>query len=128
LGCLSVHGMHAHIETVAQIAKVLLQRRLSSFTGFKAIRFPRRLAHRPPAFEAVAMVRHDLQHVDYCHTISLRCATCSFARSNGKSYIRLPCALEQCLYLNVLPLLRQPVLRLGYCGTPFIGAVSGLLR
>jgi hypothetical protein len=36
--------------------------------------------------------------------------------------------LEQCLYRNVMPLLRQPVLRLGYCGTPFIGAVSGFLR
>src|SRR5262245_45112669 len=36
--------------------------------------------------------------------------------------------LEQCLYLNVASLLRQPVLRLGYCGTPFIGAVSGFLR
>src|SRR5215831_4287484 len=36
--------------------------------------------------------------------------------------------LEQCLYCNVAPLLRQPVLRLGYCRTPLIGAVSGLLR
>ena len=68
LGRLGVHGVHAHIETVAQIAKVSLQRSLSGFTGFKAIRFPRRLAHRPPAFEAVAMVRHDLKHVDYRHT------------------------------------------------------------
>src|SRR4029453_18006264 len=68
LGCLSVHGVHAYIETVAQIAKVLLQRRLSGFTGFKAIRFSRRLAHCPPAFEAVAMVRHDLKHIDYRHT------------------------------------------------------------
>src|SRR4030095_4926905 len=76
LGHLGVHGVHAHIEAVAQIAKVLLQRRLSSFTGFKAIRFPRRLAHRPPAFEAVAMVRHDLKHVDYRHTAPLCSAAC----------------------------------------------------
>src|SRR5262245_57947630 len=68
---LGVHDVHAHIEAVAQIAKVLLQRRLSGFTGLKAIRFPRRLAHGPPAFEAVAMMRHDLQNVNYCHTLSL---------------------------------------------------------
>jgi len=36
--------------------------------------------------------------------------------------------LEQCLYRNVAPLLRQPVLRLGYCRTPLIGVVNGLLR
>ena len=71
LSHLGVHGVHAHIETVAQIAKVLLQRSLGGFTGLEAIRFPRRLAHCPPAFEAVAMVRHDLQHVDYRHTIPL---------------------------------------------------------
>jgi hypothetical protein len=71
LGSLGVHGVHTHIETVAQIAKVLLQRSLGGFTGLKAIRFPRRLAHGPPAFEAVAMVRHDLQHVDDRHTVSL---------------------------------------------------------
>jgi hypothetical protein len=65
--------MHAHIEAVAQIAKVLLQRRLSGFTSIKAIRFPRRLAHGPPAFEAVAVMRHDLQNVDYCHILSLCC-------------------------------------------------------
>src|SRR5215813_7168441 len=75
-GSLGLWRARAHIETVAQIAKVLLQRRLSSFTGFRAIRFPRRLAHRPPAFEAVAMVRHDLKHVNYRHTTSL----CSAAR------------------------------------------------
>ncbi|HSX82706.1 MAG TPA: hypothetical protein VLQ80_29615 [Candidatus Saccharimonadia bacterium] len=63
--------MHTHIETVAQIAKVLLQRSLGGFTGLKAIWFPRRLAHGPPAFEAVAMMRHDLQHVDDRHTVSL---------------------------------------------------------
>jgi len=34
-----------HIETVAQIAKSVLQRSLGGFTGLKAIRFPRRLAH-----------------------------------------------------------------------------------
>jgi len=71
LGSLGVHGVHAHIETVAQIAKVLPQRSLGGFTGLKAIRFPRRLAHGPPAFEAVAMVRHDLQNIDYRHTVSL---------------------------------------------------------
>jgi hypothetical protein len=60
-----------HIETVAQIAKVLLQRSLGGFTGLKAIRFSRRLAHGPPAFEAIAMVRHDLKHVDYRHIVSL---------------------------------------------------------
>jgi hypothetical protein len=69
LSSLGVHGVHAHIETVAQIAKVLLQRRLGGFTGLKAIRFPRRLAHGPPAFEAVAMVRHDLKYIDYRHTV-----------------------------------------------------------
>src|SRR5262245_30797632 len=69
LSRLGVHGVHAHIETVAQIAKVLLQRSLGGFTGLKAIRFPRRLAHGPPAFEAVAMVRHDLKHVDYRHIV-----------------------------------------------------------
>jgi len=69
LSSLGVHGVHAHIETVAQIAKVLLQRRMGGFMGLKAIRFPRRLAHGPPAFEAVAMVRHDLKHVDYRHTV-----------------------------------------------------------
>src|SRR5215831_18837566 len=74
LGSLGVHGVHAHIETIAQIAKVLLQRSLGRFTGLKAIRFPRRLAHGPPAFEAVAMVRHDLKHIDYRHTVSLRSA------------------------------------------------------
>jgi hypothetical protein len=63
--------VYAHIETVTQIAKVLLQRSLGGFTGLKAIRLPRRLAHGPPAFEAVAMVRHNLKHVDYCHTVSL---------------------------------------------------------
>jgi hypothetical protein len=68
---LGVHGVHAHIETVAQIAKVLLQRSLGGFTGLKAIRFSRRLAHGPPAFEAIAMVRHDLKHVDYRHIVSL---------------------------------------------------------
>src|SRR5712691_560330 len=36
--------------------------------------------------------------------------------------------LEQRLYLNVAPLLRQPVLCLGHCRTPFVGAVSGFLR
>jgi len=36
--------------------------------------------------------------------------------------------LEQCFYCNVMPLLRQPVLRLGYCWTPFVGAVSGFSR
>jgi hypothetical protein len=71
LGSLGVQGVDTHIETVAQIAKVLLQRSLGGFTGLKAIRFPRSLAHGPPAFEAVAVVRHDLKHVDYCHTISL---------------------------------------------------------
>src|SRR5215467_96208 len=76
LGCLGVHDVHAHIETVGQIAKVLLQRRLSGFMGFKAIRFSRRLAHCAPAFEAVAMVRHDLKHVDYRHTTPF----CSAAR------------------------------------------------
>jgi len=69
LGRLDVYGVHAHIETVAQIAKVLLQRRLGRFTGLKAIRFPRRLAHGAPAFEAVAMVRHDLKSIDYRHTV-----------------------------------------------------------
>jgi hypothetical protein len=76
LSSLGVHGVHAHIKTVAQIAKVLLQRSLGGFTRLKAIRFPRRLAHGPPAFEAVAMVRHDLQHVDYRHIVPsamLRC-------------------------------------------------------
>jgi hypothetical protein len=63
--------MHAHIEAVAQIAKVLLQRRLSGFTSIKAIRFPRRLAHGPPAFKAVSMVRHDLQNVYHCHDLPL---------------------------------------------------------
>jgi hypothetical protein len=63
--------MHAHIEAVAQIAKVLLQRRLSGFTSIKAIRFPRRLAHGAPAFEAVAMMRHDLQNVYHRHDLPL---------------------------------------------------------
>src|SRR5215831_5020080 len=89
LGSLGVHGVHAHIETVAQIAKVLLQRSLGGCTGLKAVRFPRRLAHGPPAFEAVAMVRHDLKHVDYRHTDSLCCAACSFSDRNGKSYRRV---------------------------------------
>jgi hypothetical protein len=71
LSSLGVHGVHAHIETVAQIAKVLLQRRLGGFTRLKAIGCPRRLAHCAPAFEAVAMVRHDLKHVDYRHTAPL---------------------------------------------------------
>jgi len=74
LGSLDVHGVHAHIETVAQIAKVVLQRSLGGFTGLKAIRLPGRLAHGPPTFEAVAMVRHDLKHIDYRHTTPLCCA------------------------------------------------------
>src|SRR5215471_13386024 len=77
LGSLSVHGVHTHIEPIAQIAKVLLQCSLSGFTGLEAIRFPRRLAHGPPAFETIAMVRHDLKHIDYCHIVSL----CSAART-----------------------------------------------
>ena len=36
--------------------------------------------------------------------------------------------LQPGLYRNVVPLLRQPALRLSHCGTPFIGAVSGFLR
>lgn len=71
LGRLSVYGMHAHIETVAQIAKVLPQHSLGGFTGLKIIRFSRRLAYSSPAFEAIAVVRSDLQHVDYHHTVSL---------------------------------------------------------
>jgi hypothetical protein len=85
LGRFGIHGVNTHIETVAQIAKVLLQRRMGGFTRRKAIRFPRSLAHGPPAFEAVAMVRHDLKHIDYRHTISLCCAVWSFSRRNGKS-------------------------------------------
>jgi hypothetical protein len=81
LGRLGVHGVYAYIEAVAQIAKVLLQRSLGGFICLKAIRFPRRLAHGPPAFEAVAMVRHDLKHVDDRHTVSLCSAACSFSRS-----------------------------------------------
>src|SRR5262249_40370008 len=71
LGSLGVHGVHAHIETVAQIAKVLLQRSLGGFTGPKAIGSPKRLAPGPPPFGAVAMVRHDWQNIDYRHTVSL---------------------------------------------------------
>ncbi len=105
LGSLGIHGVHAHIETVAQIAKVLLQRSLSGFTALKAIRLPRRLAHGPPAFKAVAMVRHDLKHVDYRHTVSLCCAAWSFSRSNGKSSMRVLRELHNSLTLY--PLLYQ---------------------
>src|SRR5262249_2942405 len=71
LGSLGGHGVHAHMETVAKIAKVLLQRRLGGFAGLNAIRSPRRLAHGPPAFGAVARVRHDLKNIAYRHTVSL---------------------------------------------------------
>ena len=66
-----VHAVHAHIETVAEIAKVLPQCSLSGFTRRKAIRLPGRLTHRPPAFEAVPVVRHDLNHIDHSHTVFL---------------------------------------------------------
>jgi hypothetical protein len=79
-----------HIETVAQIAKVLLQRSLGGFTGLKAIWFPRRLAHGPPAFKAIAMVRHDLKHVDYCHTISFAGLHGAFPAVMGKAPYAFP--------------------------------------
>src|SRR2546421_2743330 len=85
LSSLGVHGVHAHIETVAQIAKVLLQRSLGGFTGLKAVRFPRRLAHGPPAFETIAMVRHDLQHVDYRHAVPSAVPPVAFPRVTGKA-------------------------------------------
>src|ERR1700752_2164636 len=66
-----VHAVHPHIDTIAEIAKVLLQCSLSGFTRLKAIRLPGRLAHRTPAFEAVPVVCHDLNHIDHSHTLSL---------------------------------------------------------
>ena len=66
-----VHAVHAHIETVAEIAKVLLQCSLRGFMRLKTIRLPGRLAHRTPAFEAVPVVRHDLNNVDHSHIVSL---------------------------------------------------------
>src|SRR5919197_1162154 len=89
LGSLGVHGVHAHIETVAQIAKVLLQRSLGGFMGLKAVRFPRRLAHGPPAFEAVAMVRPDLQNVDDRHPAPLCSAAWGLSRYCGTSSRRV---------------------------------------
>ena len=68
---LCVYAMHPHIETVAEIAKVLLQCCLRSFVGLKTIRFPGRLAYRTPAFEAVPVMCHDLNHIDHSHTLSL---------------------------------------------------------
>jgi len=68
---LCVHAVHPHIETVAEIAKVLLQCSLRSFVCLKTIRLPGRLAHRTPAFEAVPVVCHDLNHIDHSHTLSL---------------------------------------------------------
>jgi hypothetical protein len=73
-GSLRIHGVHTYIDTVAEIAEVLLQRRLSGCMGLEAIRFPGRLAHGPPAFEAVSMMCHDLQNVHHCHTVSPRSA------------------------------------------------------
>ena len=72
LGDFGVHGVHTDIETVAEIAEVLLQRCLRGCMGFEAIRFSRRLAHGPPAFEAVSMMRHDLQNVHHRHAVSPR--------------------------------------------------------
>jgi len=71
LSGLGLHGVHTDVETVTEIAEVLLQRRLRSCTGLEAIRFPGRLAHGPPAFKAVSMVRHDLQNVYHCHDLPL---------------------------------------------------------
>jgi hypothetical protein len=71
MGGLGLHGVHTDVETVAEIAEVLLQRRLRSCTGLEAIRFPGRLAHSPPAFEAVSMMRHDLQNVYHRHDLPL---------------------------------------------------------
>src|SRR6266436_857116 len=68
---LCVHAMHPHIETVAEIAKVLPQCSLRGFTRLKTIRLPGRLAHRTPAFEAVPVMCHDLNHIDHSHTLSL---------------------------------------------------------
>lgn len=74
LGGLGIHSVHTDIETVAEIAEVLLQRRLRGCKGREAVRFSRRFAHGPPAFEAVSMMRHDLQNVYHRHTVSLRSA------------------------------------------------------
>lgn len=66
------YAVYAHRETVAEIAKVLLQRSVSGFAGLKTIRFPRGLAHRPPALDASPMIGDDLNNVDHSHSISLR--------------------------------------------------------
>src|SRR5207248_11431929 len=71
LRSLFFYAVYTHSETVAEIAKVLLQRRFSGFAGLKAIRFPGGLAHRPPAFDASPMVCNDLNNIDYSHTASL---------------------------------------------------------
>jgi hypothetical protein len=70
LGGLVVHGVHTDIETIAEITEVLQQCCLRGGMGRETIRFPRGLAHGPPAFEAVSMMRHDLQNVHHCHTVS----------------------------------------------------------
>jgi len=71
---LCVHTVHPHIETVTEIAKVLLQRSLRGFICLKTIRLPGRLAYRAPAFEAVPVMCHDLNHIDHSHTLSLSSA------------------------------------------------------
>ena len=64
-------------------------------------------------------------------SVSLKPLTLTLSRwgegTEGTSQNQRDSVLEPCFYRNVAPLLRQPVLRLGYCGTPFIGAVSGFL-
>src|SRR5262249_38075188 len=65
-----VHAVHTHRETVAQIAEVLPQRRLCGFAGLEAVRFPRGLAHRPPALNASPVVCDDLNDVNHSHTVS----------------------------------------------------------
>ena len=68
---LCVHAVHPHIETVVEIAKVLLQCSLSGFMCLKTIRLPGRLVYRTPAFEAVSVMCHDLNHIDHSHIFSL---------------------------------------------------------
>src|SRR5215813_15628860 len=65
------YAVHAYSETVAEIAEVLLQRSFSGLAGLKAIRFPKGLAHCPPALDASPMVCDDLNNIDHSHTVPL---------------------------------------------------------